>query len=1346
MKQILLASFVLISICVQAQTIKTVGPGQQYLTINQAYASIPTTITGAYEIHLMAGYSSLSETFPIVFNSRNGSSATNTITIMPQVANLVISTAASNTIEFDGCSYLIIDGSVAGVQDTANLKILNTGSSQFSSVLFKNGAEVNSLRYCEVMSANTSSSSEAAINFLGGSSNNSLENNVMHSLASNIPYRLIESEDDCNSNQVVGNYFFDARRVVELNGECDDWLFSNNHIYEGQYYFPSFIRIAEGSADITNNYYGGKAPFCTGDPCSGGSFLLHQGQSACNVSNNTIKNWLLDNLNALTVIDCQNSVDGNLSNNTFQDWHLIGFNTLTIIDCPKWLVDENVVGSPTATSNIIVEVGQDDVDFTVMFASHAVNNSIGATSIVKETGILNNFGFLDFRCIRVNNSAVGNLVGSVGTPQSISINSDIDFFLSAIGVDIGAGFRYGSDNIVSNIYSPWVGSSSEYGGFAGISLDSINNCIVENIEIVGSATGFSSSGLGCFNSVVRNLHVSGGQLTGISSSKSTIGNTVTHLTNTLVEQNWTTGTTPLIGMIVGNSNSIGKFENNSISNLTCGAFSTSAQNQSAIVAGVYTSDFMVESVSHNTINDIESGTSAYGIYLYDTYTAHFAGNSVHPDTMWISGNEIDSVMSSEAGVIGIKTDYVEYHDNIKTYISDNRITNLNGLKSAVGIGVSRQPGNLPTRVYSNLIENLESSDASVIGISYYPSNGNAWVEDNVIQQLYINQSTSSYSAITGIKFSYVPNGFEGQDVKNNLIQVLVNRAGGSVPITGVSGGYYNWNNVIRLGVDDMGEDLDSDDVLIGMEASLGQIYHNTIYLSGTNSADTSNSYCYKKIGAGIGSVIDNILINDRSNNLAGSGKHFTYSSSNILDQTINYNIHQANGIGGALVTFDNEVSALNTLVDIQNAMPGQNLDSYNSDPLFVNPNGGVYAQNMSLNFGSVAYNNGVYLASVTDDYYHATRSFTPTIGAIENLTIPCSSTLSVVACESYTSPSGNYTWTQGGSYLDTIPNQTSCDSIYLIDLVITSSSTSTIVETGCNSYTSPSGNQTWTSSGSYTDVIPNAVGCDSTITIELTIATATSSTVNDAICGPYVSPSGNSTWTAAGTYTDVIPNAAGCDSTITFNLTSNNTISTVAVSQCGSYTSPSGNHTWTSSGTYIDVIPNNAGCDSIITFNLTINHANTNGSVASSTITANQTGAIYQWLDCNDSYAEIAGATQRSYTATENGSYAFAITQNGCTDTSNCYTISGLGIENAILEASVNVYPNPAKSQLFVNTSEYRIETISIFDEVGKLIVVKSVNGRKTVEVDISGLSSGLYLLKIETEIGIAQRKLVIEN
>ena len=47
----------------------------------------------------------------------------------------------------------------------------------------------------------------------------------------------------------------------------------------------------------------------------------------------------------------------------------------------------------------------------------------------------------------------------------------------------------------------------------------------------------------------------------------------------------------------------------------------------------------------------------------------------------------------------------------------------------------------------------------------------------------------------------------------------------------------------------------------------------------------------------------------------------------------------------------------------------------------------------------------------------------------------------------------------------------------------------------------------------------------------------------------------------------------------------------------------------------------------------------------------------YQWLDCDDNYAPIEGATDMVFTATQNGSYALEITFDACSDTSDCYDI-----------------------------------------------------------------------------------------
>lgn len=91
----------------------------------------------------------------------------------------------------------------------------------------------------------------------------------------------------------------------------------------------------------------------------------------------------------------------------------------------------------------------------------------------------------------------------------------------------------------------------------------------------------------------------------------------------------------------------------------------------------------------------------------------------------------------------------------------------------------------------------------------------------------------------------------------------------------------------------------------------------------------------------------------------------------------------------------------------------------------------------------------------------------------------------------------------------------------------------------CGSYTWSVNNQTYTTSGIYTDVDTSGI-CDHTETLDLTISQASTSSVNQTACLTYTwsGPTGNgNTYTTSGTYTSVTTNAGGCDHTETLNLT-----------------------------------------------------------------------------------------------------------------------------------------------------------------------------------------------------------------
>ncbi|MCP4443601.1 MAG: hypothetical protein GY810_32255, partial [Aureispira sp.] len=145
-------------------------------------------------------------------------------------------------------------------------------------------------------------------------------------------------------------------------------------------------------------------------------------------------------------------------------------------------------------------------------------------------------------------------------------------------------------------------------------------------------------------------------------------------------------------------------------------------------------------------------------------------------------------------------------------------------------------------------------------------------------------------------------------------------------------------------------------------------------------------------------------------------------------------------------------------------------------------------------------------------YYSQTSSG----AAIKKYSCVSNSNISPTACGQYTSPSGNYTWTSTATYQDTLfnANSSGCDSIITINLTINNNSSSSISPTACGQYTSPSGNYTWTSTATYQDTLFNAnsFGCDSIITVNLTINPIAMGTDTQVACNSY-------TWTNGQTYT-----------------------------------------------------------------------------------------------------------------------------------------------------------------------------------------------------------------------------------
>jgi hypothetical protein len=303
-------------------------------------------------------------------------------------------------------------------------------------------------------------------------------------------------------------------------------------------------------------------------------------------------------------------------------------------------------------------------------------------------------------------------------------------------------------------------------------------------------------------------------------------------------------------------------------------------------------------------------------------------------------------------------------------------------------------------------------------------------------------------------------------------------------------------------------------------------------------------------------------------------------------------------------------------------------------------------------------------------------------------------------------------WTINGD----IPNGFAC-------CVATTSNQS---QTACNTYLF--NNQTITQSGIYYDTLINTTGCDSIITLNLTINNPTSNTINQFACNSYTF--NNQTITASGIYYDTLLNSAGCDSIITLNLTiSTPTSNTINQSACNSYTF--NNQTLTTSGIYYDTLINSTGCDSNITLNLTVNNPNIATTQNGTQLSATATGASYQWLTCNP-FTIISGANNQAYTATVNGDYAVAVTENGCTDTSNCVTLNSVGINELNTQNLITISPNPTNSIFKI---EYPMNgaNVILYNSFGQKLLT-SIIDNKTLLIDVSHFSKGIYIAEIIDE------------
>ncbi len=149
-------------------------------------------------------------------------------------------------------------------------------------------------------------------------------------------------------------------------------------------------------------------------------------------------------------------------------------------------------------------------------------------------------------------------------------------------------------------------------------------------------------------------------------------------------------------------------------------------------------------------------------------------------------------------------------------------------------------------------------------------------------------------------------------------------------------------------------------------------------------------------------------------------------------------------------------------------------------------------------------------------------------------------------------------------------------------------------------------------------------------------------------------------------------------------------------------------------------------------------------TVKSATLTANQGGAIYQWIDCKKENQYIAGATDVKYTAPKIGTYAVVVNLNGCVDTSVCTPVSTIGIDELTKAIQFTVFPNPSSGTVTVHSSD--AGTFTIVNQLGQVIQTLQLSGANNYTMTIDNLSNGIYMIMGLKDQQVITQKIVIEK
>ena len=345
----------------------------------------------------------------------------------------------------------------------------------------------------------------------------------------------------------------------------------------------------------------------------------------------------------------------------------------------------------------------------------------------------------------------------------------------------------------------------------------------------------------------------------------------------------------------------------------------------------------------------------------------------------------------------------------------------------------------------------------------------------------------------------------------------------------------------------------------------------------------------------------------------------------------------------------------------------------------------------------------------------------------------------------------------GGSGFD-LPAQ-AAGHVQVFEICVNDYSIDTV--SSCDSFTWVNGITYYESDTNSKYSFTNTMGCDSIVRLNLIVNKTKYSNDTVSSCYQYK-------WTNGITYTennntakDTFESFWGCDSIVTLNLTINKSSEVnISVSVCDSFITPTGK-TYYTSGTFVDTLINHLGCDSFLIYKLDVvktdaiitqqpkdaNHYV--GETAKFSVKSdNYPKAFYQWQsDQGFGFQDLSNASQFSDVNTNTVSisdvrltndkqkFRCVIFEKDCSDTTNevtLYVTDNVSVNNLINSDLVSVYPIPFNDELNIKISSLLVGSAYRLFDIRGAIIKSGIFNKETNRINLSNICKGTYYLDVD--------------